>query len=131
MSDRIMTQVRFKRVLWTCPQCKQEDIEDRSMTGGDSYVHTCSSCSEKFNQSCGRMKEYNGCITMLASEYETKQETDITAEKKKLFDDWVYGMKNPPKYVEPTKEELEKMRDEKAAEVAELERQISAKTVEK
>jgi len=26
--DRILTQIIFKKVLWTCPKCGQEDTED-------------------------------------------------------------------------------------------------------
>ena len=125
--DRIRVQIQFRRFLWTCPKCKKEDYEDRDMAGGQSYEHTCSACAAKFNQT--HMKEYNGCITYTPEEYEVIKEQDVAEKKQALVDKWVYDVKNPPPYVEPSREDLEKMLADKQAEVSELQTQISAKEV--
>jgi len=124
MADRIITQVHFQKFLWTCPKCGQEDVVDASMIGGNEYIHDCSACSAHFNQSGPNMKEYNGSLSMLTSEYKAKKEKDITDEKTKKFDDWLYKVKNPPPYVEPTLEEYEKMKAEAEERVAEYEAEI-------
>ena len=127
MDDRINIQVQFKKAVWTCPSCSQEDIEDRPMNGRAEYVHTCSSCSVKFNQSGNNMKEYNGCINYGIDEYNHKVQEDIDKEKQTRCDAWLYEVKNPPTYVEPSKEVLEQLKAEKQAEVDKLQVQIDAK----
>ena len=128
--DRIRIQRIFKRVLWTCPSCSQEDYEDRNMTGGNEYIHICSSCSKEFNQSCGAMREYNGCLSYTPEEYDTIKEEDVTTTKDTLVAEWVYKIKNPAPYVEPTKEQLEAELAEKQAEVDRLQEQIITKEAE-
>ena len=114
--DRVMSQVRFKKALWTCPKCSQEDTEDRNMSGGDSYEHDCSACSYHFNQSGNNMWEYNGCLGYLKDDYESKKQEDIDKDKQERFDNAVYDKKNPPPYQEPTKWEVEQMVNEKVDE---------------
>jgi predicted RNA-binding Zn-ribbon protein involved in translation (DUF1610 family) len=41
MNDRIRIQVMFRKAIWICPNCGQEDIEDRPIEGGASYEHDC------------------------------------------------------------------------------------------
>lgn len=129
MADRIMTQVKFWKALWTCPECKTEDVVEMNLAGGNEYVHTCSHCGKEFNQSCNNMRSFRGCVTYSKTEYDAKKSAEIETDKTALFNKWVYEIKNPPKYVEPTKEELEKMRDEKQSEIDELQTKIDAKSV--
>jgi hypothetical protein len=126
MADRIRVQVQYRKALWTCPTCKVEEWEDRPMEGGAEYTHTCKN-GHKFNQSCGAMKEYNGTVNYTPEDYDKLDPKDLETAKQKPADDWLYSVKNPPPYVEPTKQELEKMLAEKQAEVASLASQISAK----
>lgn len=116
MADRVVVQVRFKKALWTCPRCGQEDWQDRSMTGGDSYVHTCSACSFEFNQSCGGMKVFESMLSYAPEDFEKKTEEDIATEKQALADGWLNEVKNPPTAVEPTKEDLQSLYEQKLAE---------------
>jgi len=127
--DRITVQVRFSKAIWTCPKCGQEDFEDRNMSGGDSYEHTCSVCSYIFNQSCNQMREYNGSLNYTPEEYEVVKSEDIATAKQILVDKWLYDVKNPPAYVEPTKEELEAELVEKQIELDALQTRINAKEV--
>lgn len=103
--DRVRVQVQFKKVLWVCPVCGLEEAEDRNVSGGDSYVHTCAN-GHSFNQSGQNMREYNGTISYTEDEYAKVTEKDLSDVKTSVFDSWVYSIKNPPPYVEPTKEEL-------------------------
>lgn len=105
--DRVRVQVQFKKMLWTCPKCKQEDWEDRPMGGGADYTHTCSACSHFFNQT--NSKEYNGTVNYTPEEYEKVVETDVSKAKQDLADAWLVGVKNPPAYVEPSKEDYLRM----------------------
>jgi len=125
--DRIMVQVRFKKVLWTCPSCSQEDEEDMNVAGGNTYEHDCSSCFAHFNQSNNNMKTCSGLVTMLKSEYDAKDEAEIAIEKQSVFDKTVYAWKNPPEYVEPTKEDLEQQRARLLVEVNDLDVKITEK----
>ena len=131
MADRINVQVIFKKFWWTCPVCKQEDIVDAKVEGGNEYVHICSKCGASFNQSGSNMKEYNGSINYPIKDYENKIDTDITKEKSDKMTAWIYEVKNPPPYIEPTKEILEQLKAEKMAEVNELQAKIDAKVLEK
>jgi len=122
-----MVQVRFKKVLWTCPSCSQEDEEEMNVAGGNTYEHDCSSCLAHFNQSNNNMRVCDGLVTMLKSEYDAKDEAQITIEKQSVFDKTVYGWKNPAEYVEPSKEELEKQKADLESELFRVDGQISAK----
>lgn len=115
MTDRIRVQIQFKKFIWTCPICGLEDIVDASMTGGNTYEHTCAN-GHTFNQSCGNMKEYNGTVNYTPEDYEKKTEEDIAVDKQKPCDDWLYQVKNPPAYVEPSKEDYKRMYDDHMAE---------------
>ena len=129
MADRIRVTVTYRKALWTCPSCKTEEWEDRPMEGGASYEHTCKECSAKFNQSC--MKEYNGTVNYTPEEYEKVDAKALATAKQKPADDWLYSVKNPPPYVEPSKKDLENMLAEKQAEVTKLQEQITAKEIGK
>ncbi len=129
MADRIRIQVIFRKVIWACPSCGQEDFEDRNMSGGDSYEHDCSNCSAHFNQSGPNMREYNGSVKYTPEEYEALKDGELATAKQALVDKWLYDVKNPPAYVEPTKEQLETEKTEKQAEVDALQARIDAKGV--
>jgi len=126
-SDRVNVQVQFKKALWTCPQCGLEDVEDRPMEGGASYEHTCKN-GHTFNQSGPNMKEYNGCITYPKDEYDTIKVEDIVAEKTKRCDEWIYEVKNPKPYVEPTEADLTNMINDHMRQVEELGLKLKEKT---
>ena len=127
MSDRIIVQVQFKKFIWLCPKCGQEDIVDAKVGGGNEYVHTCSKCAAEFNQSGPNMKEYNGSINYTPTEYESLKAEDLATAKKSRCDKWLYDWKNPPEYVEPTKADLEAEKAQKQAEVDALQSRIDAK----
>lgn len=124
MADRVNVQVQFKKAVWTCPACGQEDIEDRPMEGGASYVHTCSKCGKEFNQSGPNMREYNGSINYTPEQYEALKSEDLAVEKKKRCDDWLYSVKNPPPYVEPKSFELIAEKETKLQEIQALDLRI-------
>lgn len=129
MADRIRVQVQFRKFLWICPICKVEEWEDRPMDGGASYEHTCPNRHE-FNSCCGNAKEYNGTVSYTPEEYEKLAVEDLVLAKQKPADDWIYSVKNPPPYVEPTKEQLEAEKELKIQEVASLDARIALKTAE-
>lgn len=124
--DRVRVQIQFKKAIWTCPVCGLEEIEDRPMNGGASYEHTCAN-GHKFNQSGLNMREYNGSVSYTEEEYAKKTEEDIAIDKQKPCDDWLYSVKNPPPYVEPTKEQLEAEKSELLARVSSLDVKITEK----
>ena len=128
-NDRIRVQVQFKKFLWICPKCQVEEWEDRPMGGGASYVHTCIN-GHTFNSTCGNAKEYNGTVNYTPEEYEKVTVEELALAKQKPADDWIYSVKNPPPYVEPTKEQLEAELAEKQAEVTRLQSEIATKEVE-
>jgi len=127
MADRINVQVVFKKFWWTCPVCGQEDIEDANVGGGNTYEHDCSKCAAHFNQSGNNMREYNNSVTMLKADYDLSTVNSITDKKTAMFEKWVYEVKNPKPYVEPTVEVLEQLKAEKQAEIDALQAQIDAK----
>ena len=128
--DRVRIQVQFKKFWWTCPKCRQEDYEDAKMEGGNTYEHTCSKCEERFNQSNTNLREYNGVINYTPEEYETLKSEDLSTEKSSRLGKWVYEVKNPPAYVEPSKEDLERELADKQADIAVLESKIAETTKE-
>jgi len=114
--DTITTQIRFKKVLWVCPSCGKEDEEEQNASGGNTYEHVCSNCAAFFNSSGNNMKTYNGCLNIDSEEYKTLSEQEIYNRKQSLFNSWIYLMKNPPLYVEPTKKEFKDLYDQRTAE---------------
>ena len=112
MSDRIMVQVRFKKLLWVCPSCGQEDVVDANPSGGNTYEHNCSACDQWFNS----FKTYDGMLTIPQEEFDKKTEQDIVDDKTAQFDGWLYEVKNPPVVVEPSKEDLQSLYEQKVTE---------------
>jgi len=124
--DRVQVQIQFKKFIWLCPICQLEEFEDRPMEGGASYEHTCAN-GHHFNQSGPNMKEYNGVINYPYDKYPTILKEDIDKEKQDKCDAWLYEVKNPKPYVEPTREDLERMLADKQVEVTQLQAEIAAK----
>lgn len=128
-NDRISVRVEFKKFVWTCPQCANEEITDQSPSGGNEYEHICSKCGAKFNQSGSNMKEYNGCLQYPFDVYPSVKKEDIDKEKWDRCDKWIYEMKHPVPYVEPTVEMLEVEKAEAMQKVTEIQARIDAKAV--
>jgi transcription elongation factor Elf1 len=128
MPDKIRIQVIFKKYWWLCPGCGQEDIVDANSDGTPNiHTHTCSKCKSVFNQSGPNRREYNGCATYSPEEYEKLKVDDLAKSKSDMCDKWITSVKNPPPYVEPTKEDLEKQLADKQGEVEQLQQQIAEK----
>ena len=115
--DRVSIRVEFKKALWTCPVCGLEEIEDRPVGGGASYEHTCKN-GHKFNQSGANMKEYNGCLQYPKDTFEEVKQEDIDKEKQERYDAWLYEVKHPAPYVEPSIEDHNQMVKGKEEELA-------------
>lgn len=118
--DRIMTQVQFRKAWWTCPKCLQEDFTDLNVGTPSVYTHKCSKCGFTTNS----FKEYQGSLSYLKTTYDTIDPSVITTAKQERIDKWVYDVKNPPPYIPPTLEDLQRMLSDKQLECEELQRQI-------
>ena len=123
MTDQIMTQIRFRKGIWTCKNCGKEDITDFSVTGGNTYEHNCSVCNAWSN----KFKNFSGALTYTAEQYKAKKEADITLDKKKKCDAFINDYKNPPAIEIPSKEVLEAYKAEKQKEVDAIQADIDAK----
>ena len=121
--DRIQVRVEFKKAIWTCPKCGQEDIQDLIVSGGNDYTHNCSKCGQWFNS----FKEYNGCIQYPFDKYPDITTEDVDTQKTELCDKWLYEVKHPPVYIEPKPEDLQTEIDAKLQEIESLQaRKIEA-----
>jgi hypothetical protein len=126
--DRVSVRVEYKKALWTCPICGIEEIEDRPVSGGASYEHTCKN-GHTFNQSGPNMKEYNGTVSYSEAEYAQKKSEDIAKEKKDKCDAWLYEVKHPAPYIEPTKADLEREKSELTDRINSLQMRIDEKAI--
>lgn len=122
MADRIMTQIRFRKGIFTC-KCGQEDIVDWSPSGGNTYENNCSACGKWTNS----FKNYDGCLTMLQDEYDKMTEEDIIKKKNEGVDKFIYDQKNPPEYVEPSVKDYESMIDGRLEEVGQYLEAVKSK----
>jgi predicted RNA-binding Zn-ribbon protein involved in translation (DUF1610 family) len=120
MADRLILQIRFKKGIFTCPDCGKEDIVDWSPAGPNEYENNCSNCG-KWNNS---FRDYDGCKNYVVGEIdvvevlkgeEAKKEVaeKIIADKQLMVTTWLEQVKNPPPYIEPTKEDLQNMYSDK------------------
>jgi len=125
--DRIMTQVQFKKFIWTCPKCGQVDYEDAKVAGGNHYLHDCSKCGFQFNQSGSNMKEYNGVLNYTRTEYLIKKQTEIDAAKQTKLDNWLDELAHPPVYQEPTITDYKNLYTERINELNIYAKKISEK----
>lgn len=121
--DRVRVQVQFKKGIFECPQ--GDEIVDWNVGGGNTYEHTC-----KDGTWLNSFKEYNGNLSYTPEEYKIILAENIIASKQKLVDDWLYQVRNPPPYIEPTLEDLQNMYNSKMDEATEYLEQISKKTTE-
>lgn len=120
--DRVQVQVRFRKGIFTC-KCGQEDIVDFNVNGGNTYEHSCSVCGAWNNS----FVNYDGCATFTQEEYEKKSQKDIDQVKDAMLSAWNYDRKNPPPYIEPTKEDLENEKASYETRIAELSMKIAEK----
>lgn len=104
----------FRSIIWTCPKCMVEDIEDIPIGGGGSHEHDCSKCGTHFNGPIGRPGRllYHGTVKHDPSEYATLDEKAVTKRKLGRINEWLAGVKNPPKAVEPTAADLEREKED-------------------
>lgn len=122
--DRIKVQVQFKKLIF---QCKDgtEEVVDASMTGGNTYEHTC-----KDGKWTNSFLNYDGNLSFTPDEYEHTDSKEMANLKSGKVDEWLYQKNNPPPYVEPSKADLEAMKADLQKQVDELTTKISAKTAE-
>ena len=124
MADRTQIQVRFKKAIWVCANCGQEDFTDLNVSGGDTYEHNCSNCNEWTN----KFIRYSGSLNYSPTEYygnpdatpdpiPAKTEQDIADDKQALVDKWWYAYKNPPAYVEPSVDDHKNIIDGRMEEI--------------
>jgi hypothetical protein len=104
--DRVNVQHCFRKALWQCPD-GTEETTDLNVGGGNTYEHTC-----KNGMWTNTFKEYNGCISYPYSEYPKVKTEEITSEKTKCYNAWVYEIKHPAPYIEPTPEDIQKQIDD-------------------
>jgi hypothetical protein len=119
--DRIQVKVEFKKALWTCPVCSQEDYEDMNPAGGNTYSHNCSNCNEWFNT----FKEYNGVLSYPFEKFDLIDKETIAAQKNIAMVKWVTEIKNPFIPKEPTKEELEQQKLDYERQLTEMTQKIA------
>lgn len=108
--DTINVQVRFLKGIFACPD--GDEIVDWSTKGGNEYEHIC-----KDGTWLNSFKRYEGSINYSKEEYENINVEDIAIEKQKRVDEWIYQVKNPPPYIEPTEADYKQMIDDKMAEI--------------
>jgi hypothetical protein len=121
--DRVRIQRTFRKAYWIC-SCGQEDTTDLNLGTPSVYEHNCSACNKWSNS----FKEYNGNLSYTPEEYDKIKEEDVELEKTKRVDNWIYEIKHPFPYVEPTKEELEKEKLGLEERIAVLSAEITLKT---
>jgi hypothetical protein len=120
--DKISVQIRFRKGIFTC-SCGQEDVVDFNVAGGNTYENICSVCGEWSNT----FKNYDGILAYAKDEYESLSASDISKAKEDKCDNWLYEVKHPPKYIEPSAEDLEKQKVELESQIEVLSGKINAK----
>ncbi len=120
--DRVTVQVMFKKGIFECPD--GDEIVDWNVGGGNEYEHTC-----KDGTWLNRFKEYNGTVSYPVGATLTKD--SITNMKKDKVAEWLYGVRNPPIYIEPSVKDLENLRADKLEEAQRYEEQLLIKAPEK
>jgi hypothetical protein len=121
--DRVRVQVIYRQAIF---QCKDgtEEIVPLSMTGGNTYEHTC-----KDGKWTNNFVNYSGALSLTQEEYAELKEADLDAKKKTEVEKFIYQKNNPPEYVEPTEEDYKKMIDEKMAEINMYSEKITDATI--
>ena len=127
--DRVKVQVQFRKLIFQC-QDGTEEVIDASMSGGNTYEHTC-----KDGKWTNKFVNYSGNVSYTPEEYEALKEADLIAQKTSLVDDFIYQKNNPPKYVEPTSEEIQaqidSIEEQKAVLVSQKESILAKELIEK
>ena len=130
MADRVRVQVIFKKFLWLCPACGQEDVDDANVGSENVEEHDCSVCQAHFVRGKRNPDEHTFCINYTLEEYEKLTAESLANTKSNIMNSRVAEIKNPPVYQEPSVEVLEELKAEKQAEVDRLQTEINAKTLE-
>jgi predicted RNA-binding Zn-ribbon protein involved in translation (DUF1610 family) len=123
-TDRVKIQVEYRKALWICPKCGQEDITDLNVGTPSVYEHNCSKCGQWSNS----FKEYNGVASYSQEDYAKVTANDLKTEKDAKVDAWIYDIKHPAPYVEPTIAELESQKTELQNQLTSLQVKIDEKT---
>jgi hypothetical protein len=118
--DRIQVRISYRKAWWICPKCGQEDFTDLNVGTPSEYTHNCSKCGAWSNS----FRECQGVVDYPYEGFEKVDPKEIDAKKQARVDAWVYDVKNPKPYTEPTKADYEKMLADKQAEVAQLQDKI-------
>lgn len=111
--DRVRVQVQYRKALWSCPS--GDEITNLNVGTPSVYEHTC-----KDGTWLNSFKEYNGVLTYTPEEFEKADSQEKETAKTEAVDKWIYGIKNPPKYVEPKPEEIQAQIDSKQQEIESL-----------
>jgi uncharacterized protein YydD (DUF2326 family) len=114
--DRIKIQIQFRKAIWVCPKCSQEDYEDLNVNGGNKYEHNCSNCGTWSNN----FRVYNDTLDFSPEEYNKIKPEDIIIKKQEKFNNHLNILKNPIPYVDPTPEEIQKEIDIKQEQISSL-----------
>lgn len=118
--DRVRIQIQFRKAIWVCLKCSQEDYEDLNVNGGNIYEHNCSKCGTWSNN----FRVYNDTLDFSPEEYDKIKQEDIINKKQEKFNNHLNILKNPIPYIEPTPEEIQR-------EIEIKEEQISLLSVKK
>ena len=112
--DRTSVVTEFRSIIWTCPKCGQEDVEYMPIGGGGSHEHDCSACGQHFNGPIGRPGRlvYHGTVKTDPTEYAALDAKAVTERKRVRVTEWLAGVKNPPKAIEPTAADLEREKED-------------------
>ncbi len=147
--DRVVTQIRYRKAIWTC-KCGQVDYTDLNMSGMNTYEHYCSKCGKWSNS----FTNYSGSTTYTKDRYDTLGKTilvektdeegkpvldkdgkpvmintalsqdDVNDRKQELAEKWKYNHDNPPAYIEPSQAEWKQLYADRKAEADEYEDKI-------
>ena len=110
--DRVKVQVQFRKALWACPG--GDEITDLNVGTPSVYEHNC-----KDGTWLNSFKEYNGILTYTPEEFEKADSKEKELAKTEAVDKWVYEIKHPAPYVEPSKDDYFKMYQSRIAEAQE------------
>ena len=110
-----------------CPACPEPPICPKvpqcpDLTKGLNNVSVMVKIKEQTSEG-----QYNDSLYYPLSEWNLKTVAEIKAVEQARVDKWLYIIKNPPPYVEPTKEELQTQADGLQRQLDEINAQILTK----
>ena len=120
-ADRVKVQVQFRKLIFQC-QDGTEEVVDASMTGGNTYEHTC--LDGKWTN---KFKNFDGVLSYTTAEYEALKEEDLISAKTAKVEAFQYDQAHPPVYVEPTIADYQSMIDSKLQEIEQFTTEMSSK----